>query len=96
MGEVNFYKCKKCGWETIASPGGADILMDGSGDASYICPDCKEVFNISFSSEEPYITPSREVCPKCGCDKVFAWKPEDFCPNCGGEMEFSGGYCLND
>ena len=54
------------------------------------------MFNISFSSEEPYITPSREVCPKCGCDKVFAWKPEDFCPNCGGEMEFSGGYCLND
>ena len=96
MGEIDKYKCKNCGWETTAPPGGVDIYMDGDGEAAYICPVCKKVFHIGFSSEKPYIDNSREVCPICGSKDVFAWKPEDYCPNCGDQLEMVGLFCLTD
>ena len=96
MGVINIYKCKKCGWETNTSPEGVDIYMDGGGEAAYICPECKRVFHIGFSSDKHYIEHFSEVCPICGCKDVYAWKPEDYCPNCGGKLESVGFCCLTD
>jgi len=35
-------------------------------------------------------------CPNCKGFSTENWKPADKCPECGGELENQGLYCLED
>jgi ferredoxin len=94
MADIFTYKCKKCGWCVNASPNGVGVLMSGDGIEYFVCPKCKKVVTLSFSDD----TPTNRIlkCPICGCENIFMWKPEDFCPKCGGELHNEGLYCIMD
>lgn len=93
MAEYLLYKCKKCGWEIAAPSEGADMLMD-SIVAYFLCHDCKHVFSRYF--ELGTIFEGAVPCPKCKGHHTKDWKPADNCPECGGELENQGLYCLED
>ena len=46
MAELHTYKCQKCGFETSASPGGGDMLMDGGSYSHFMCPHCKSIVDL--------------------------------------------------
>jgi hypothetical protein len=93
MAELKKFKCKKCGWSIEAPKDGADFLMDGLL-ACFVCGDCKHVFIKSFALGIE--VDGREMCPKCNSCNTKDWKPADNCPECGGELENQGLYCLED
>ena len=59
---------------------------------TYKCKKCGWCVNASDD------TPTNRIlkCPICGCENIFMWKPEDFCPKCGGELHNEGLYCIMD
>lgn len=53
MAELHTYKCQKCGFETSASPGGGDLLMDGGSYSHFMCPHCKSIVDLVFDPFKP-------------------------------------------
>ena len=98
MGQLNLFKCQKCGFETSASPGGGDLLMDGGSYSHFMCPHCKSIVDLVFDPFKPKSEISdRPVCPRCGNEDIFPWDPSDgYCPECGGTLEDLGLLCLMD
>lgn len=93
MAEHLLYICKNCGWEIAAPSEGSDMLMD-SIVAYFVCHDCKHVFSRYF--ELGTVFEGTLPCPKCNGRHTDDWKPADNCPECGGELENQGLYCLED
>ena len=92
MAEINLYRCKRCGWSIEAPKDDIAILMEGAY-ALYMCPRCKKIVH-HYQDNDP-VFPSH---PKCDCgEKMFTWLPSDeYCPECGGELEDLGLHYIED
>ncbi len=98
MAELHTYKCRKCGFEQHASPGGGDVLMDGGTYSHFMCPHCKSIVDLFSDPFEPNLEENdHPICPRCGNEDIYPWNPSDgYCPECGGKLEDIGFYCLMD
>ena len=87
MADYKENKCESCGYSTLASPNGKDMVMMGE-IYNYLCPDCKEIVDVVNPHGEK---PEKIVCPKCGSEKLQKWNPKTGkCPKCGGDMKATG------
>lgn len=90
---MEYYFCKKCGFNIWAEYDGKDYGMIGF-DQYYLCKDCKEL--VKIGDEENGIIARN--CPSCG-RSVFLhkWNPVNGpCPKCGNrlELDVSKGICV--
>lgn len=88
MAILREFKCKQCGFTTVASSVPYVLQMSGL-EAQCYCKNCESV--VSVWAGETYqidVTRLKLECETCG-QPVKTWTPDMGCPKCGGVMKMS-------
>lgn len=94
MAIVRNYKCKKCGFEVVASAQPYTVTMSGLY-AQCFCKKCDALMNIDAGENyQVDVTKLQLRCSKCG-EHVSAWSPDQGCPHCGGAMKIHDSMALD-